>query len=189
MMPWRCWLVAAQDAPARHRNASRHAGLELPTAVGGRPASAGPTLSLRWRRHAGRHRMCWQSCCRCSSGHPPGLGATGRREPRAAPRVARSRVALPAPHETVRQYAAERLVELAEVDHTRRRHALLFRDLAEEGRAHLHGPEQAAWLDGLTRARQPARCFALGRSNRGMPSCGAPRSQSVGVLVSPWSCP
>lgn len=59
--------------------------------------------------------------------------------------------------ETVRQYAAERLVELAEVDHTRRRHALLFRDLAEEGRSYLRGPEQAAWLDRLEREHDNLR--------------------------------
>lgn len=53
--------------------------------------------------------------------------------------------------ETVREYAREQLVMLGEAEDTRRQHATTFRDLAEEARAHLRGPQQATWLDRLER--------------------------------------
>jgi tetratricopeptide (TPR) repeat protein len=59
--------------------------------------------------------------------------------------------------ETVRQYAGERLLEQGEQDAIRGRHAALFRDVAEEGRRRLRGPEQAVWLDRLERDHENMR--------------------------------
>ena len=59
--------------------------------------------------------------------------------------------------ETVRQYAGERLLEQGEQDAIRGRHAALFRDVAEEGRWRLRGPEQAVWLDRLERDHENMR--------------------------------
>jgi predicted ATPase/DNA-binding SARP family transcriptional activator len=50
--------------------------------------------------------------------------------------------------ETVREHALSHL-ESAELDALERRHAEFFLRLAEEARAHLGGPDQAAWLDRL----------------------------------------
>jgi predicted ATPase/DNA-binding CsgD family transcriptional regulator len=48
--------------------------------------------------------------------------------------------------ETVRQYADGRLDDAGEAGRVRRRHAAWFLALAERAEAHLHGPEQVAWL-------------------------------------------
>jgi predicted ATPase/DNA-binding CsgD family transcriptional regulator len=53
--------------------------------------------------------------------------------------------------ETVRQYAAERLLESGETDAVRRRHADAFGALAEEAEAHRLEAGQGAWLDRLQR--------------------------------------
>jgi predicted ATPase len=52
--------------------------------------------------------------------------------------------------ETIREYAAERLDELADAEEVRRAHADYFRRSCEEARPHLRGGErQAFWLDWL----------------------------------------
>jgi tetratricopeptide (TPR) repeat protein len=51
--------------------------------------------------------------------------------------------------ETIREYARERLAERAEVEETRRRHALFFLGLAEEAEPELQGPQQGRGLDRL----------------------------------------
>jgi predicted ATPase/DNA-binding SARP family transcriptional activator len=50
-------------------------------------------------------------------------------------------------HELVRQYAAEKLAaEPEEAETTRARHTAYYLALAEQAKAHLHGPAQAHWL-------------------------------------------
>lgn len=51
--------------------------------------------------------------------------------------------------ETLRQYAAERLVESGEAEGAQRRHRDFFLALAEEAEPELQGPDQAQWLDRL----------------------------------------
>lgn len=51
--------------------------------------------------------------------------------------------------ETIRQYAAQRLVESGEADDVRRRHRDYFVQLAETAEPELTGPAQAEWLDQL----------------------------------------
>jgi predicted ATPase len=53
--------------------------------------------------------------------------------------------------ESIREYALEQAEASGESDAARQRHALYFRDLAERAEPHLHGPEQATWLDRLAR--------------------------------------
>lgn len=49
--------------------------------------------------------------------------------------------------EVIRQYAVEKLEEAGEADAVRRRHAVFFRNFAEEAEPGLDGPEQGFWLD------------------------------------------
>ena len=49
--------------------------------------------------------------------------------------------------EVIRQYAAEKLEEAGEADALRRRHAVFFRDFAEEAEPGLDGPDREFWLD------------------------------------------
>jgi non-specific serine/threonine protein kinase len=51
--------------------------------------------------------------------------------------------------ETIRQYARDRHLESGEAESVRDRHLGYFLDLAEEGDAHLRGPEQMSWLGRL----------------------------------------
>ena len=51
--------------------------------------------------------------------------------------------------ETIREYGLERLEASGEATELRRRHAAYFLALAEEGDAHLRGPQQVAWLTRL----------------------------------------
>jgi len=51
--------------------------------------------------------------------------------------------------ETLRQYAAERLVEVGEDSHFRERHRSWFTGLAEQADAAIGGPGEAGWLDRL----------------------------------------
>jgi tetratricopeptide (TPR) repeat protein len=51
--------------------------------------------------------------------------------------------------ETVREYAEECLVESAEAEATRDRHARFYRDLVEQAAPELRGRDQALWLDRL----------------------------------------
>ena len=51
--------------------------------------------------------------------------------------------------ETIHEYAGEKLQESGEAETIRRAHADYFVALAEEARAHLDGPEQAAWYERL----------------------------------------
>src|SRR4051794_13943719 len=50
---------------------------------------------------------------------------------------------------TIREYALDRLAEMAEPERTPRRHAEHFTALAEEAREHLTGPDSRRWLDRL----------------------------------------
>ncbi len=52
---------------------------------------------------------------------------------------------------TIREYALDRLAEMAEPERTARRHAEHFTALAEEAHDHLTGPESRTWLDRLER--------------------------------------
>jgi predicted ATPase len=49
--------------------------------------------------------------------------------------------------ETIREFAAERLVERGEADEIRRRHATWFTELVERAAPHLTGTDRARWLD------------------------------------------
>ncbi|MDN5698673.1 MAG: hypothetical protein L0G70_11985, partial [Rubrobacter sp.] len=49
--------------------------------------------------------------------------------------------------EVIRQYAARKLEEAQESEELRRRHALFFRDFAEEAEPGLDGPDREFWLD------------------------------------------
>ncbi|MGB3682258.1 MAG: BTAD domain-containing putative transcriptional regulator [Rubrobacteraceae bacterium] len=49
--------------------------------------------------------------------------------------------------EVIRQYAAEKLEEAGETETLRRRHAIFFRDFAEEAEPGLDGPDREFWLD------------------------------------------
>ena len=51
--------------------------------------------------------------------------------------------------ETLRQYGRDRLALRGEADAVRKRHALYFRQLAEDALPHLRGPDEVAWLDRL----------------------------------------
>ncbi|HZS94318.1 MAG TPA: tetratricopeptide repeat protein, partial [Chloroflexota bacterium] len=51
--------------------------------------------------------------------------------------------------ETIREFAAERLLESAEESAIGRRHAAYFTALAEEAKPNLQGPESKAWLERL----------------------------------------
>jgi predicted ATPase len=53
--------------------------------------------------------------------------------------------------ETIRQYASEKLVELAEAADLRERHRAYFLDLAERVAPHLTGRDQKVWFDRLER--------------------------------------
>ena len=59
--------------------------------------------------------------------------------------------------ETLREYAAERLEDHAEVEATRRGHASFYLQLAEEVAPELSGPNQAAWLQRLEQERDNLR--------------------------------
>ncbi len=90
-----------------------------------------------------------------SSAHPPDIPALVEKslvladtgEPEARYRLL----------ETTRQHAWEQLVAAGEADVVRDRHAARFLALAEESRAHLHGPEQGRWLRRLVAAHDNAR--------------------------------
>ncbi len=49
--------------------------------------------------------------------------------------------------EVIRQYASEKSEEAGEVGEMRRRHAVFFRDFAEEAEPGLDGPDRELWLD------------------------------------------
>jgi predicted ATPase/class 3 adenylate cyclase len=51
--------------------------------------------------------------------------------------------------ETLRQYGRDRLALRGETDEVRKRHALYFRQMAEDALPHLRGPEEITWLDRL----------------------------------------
>ena len=53
--------------------------------------------------------------------------------------------------ETIREFAAEMLIDRGEVDDIARRHAAAFLTLAEAASPHLAGADQRGWLDGLER--------------------------------------
>src|SRR5262249_1771122 len=50
---------------------------------------------------------------------------------------------------TIREYALDKLADMAEPEMTPRRHAEHFTALAEEARDHLTGPDSRMWLDRL----------------------------------------
>jgi predicted ATPase/DNA-binding CsgD family transcriptional regulator len=52
-------------------------------------------------------------------------------------------------HETMREYALERLADSGEEEQIRTRHLMFFLKLAEKAELHLDGSEQAAWLNRL----------------------------------------
>ena len=52
-------------------------------------------------------------------------------------------------HELLRQYAQDKLANAGEYDSTIRRHLAYYLQLAEEGEAHVYGPEQSGWYDHL----------------------------------------
>jgi len=59
--------------------------------------------------------------------------------------------------QTVREYGAELLDTRVEAPALRRRHALFYLALAEQGEGGLRGPEQAVWLDRLEREHDNMR--------------------------------
>jgi tetratricopeptide (TPR) repeat protein len=59
--------------------------------------------------------------------------------------------------ETIREHAAEQLLNAGEVDTVRDRHAAFFRSLAETAEPHLEGHEQVAWADLLEQERANLR--------------------------------
>ena len=50
---------------------------------------------------------------------------------------------------TIQEFARERLLEMSEETEIRDRHLSYFRELAEQAKPRLHGPQQLAWLDRL----------------------------------------
>jgi tetratricopeptide (TPR) repeat protein len=56
--------------------------------------------------------------------------------------------------ETVREYAQERLAEVADLDETRRRHLEFYLAFAQTARPQLAGPKQAEWLARLDAERE-----------------------------------
>jgi non-specific serine/threonine protein kinase len=82
--------------------------------------------------------------------------------------------------ETIREYALERLEAAGETEAVRRRHALWFRDLAEQAAPELQGPHLLAWLDRLEREHANLRaavrwCQAQGEVELGLRLAGALR--------------
>jgi predicted ATPase/class 3 adenylate cyclase len=59
--------------------------------------------------------------------------------------------------ESIRDFALERLAENGDIDEYRRRHALVFVDLAEQAEPHLTGTEGGPWLDRLEREHDNMR--------------------------------
>jgi predicted ATPase len=59
--------------------------------------------------------------------------------------------------ETLREFAAEKLAEDSDASRVRVRHVHVYRDLAEEGEAHIRGPRQEAWLAQLAREHDNMR--------------------------------
>jgi predicted ATPase/DNA-binding NarL/FixJ family response regulator/Tfp pilus assembly protein PilF len=72
--------------------------------------------------------------------------------------------------ETIREYALTRSIEEGEADHVRRQHASFFLALAEDAAKHLHGPDQAIWLDRLEQDHHNLRAalrWAIEQGERG----------------------
>ncbi|MGQ0571370.1 MAG: ATP-binding protein [Armatimonadota bacterium] len=70
--------------------------------------------------------------------------------------------------ETVRQYGLEKLVASAEASAVRARHLDWVLAMAEAAEAHLHGPEQAMWLNRLDQEHDNCRAaleWAIGRAD------------------------
>jgi non-specific serine/threonine protein kinase len=87
--------------------------------------------------------------------------------------------------ETIRTYAAERLVESGEVAVLRERHAAYYRDLAEAAEPQLTGPQQAEWLDRLDAEHDNLRA-ALGWC-RETPAAGGIGLRLAGALSRFWA--
>ena len=68
-------------------------------------------------------------------------------------------------HETIRQYAHEKLVEAGEQENIRSQHLKYFLDLSERAELALHGPDQMEWYQRLTDERDNLR-VALEHASR-----------------------
>jgi non-specific serine/threonine protein kinase len=67
--------------------------------------------------------------------------------------------------ETVRQYARDRLMESGEGEPVRHRGADYYRDLAQQARPHLSGPQQRDWLERLEAEHDNLRAALEWRSS------------------------
>jgi len=72
----------------------------------------------------------------------------------------------------VRQYALDKLEERDEAEEARRRHAEIFRGLAEKTETEMRGPEQATWLDRLEADHDNLRGALSWTLERGGPELG-----------------
>ncbi|HYO49039.1 MAG TPA: tetratricopeptide repeat protein [Chloroflexia bacterium] len=69
--------------------------------------------------------------------------------------------------ETIREYALERLVELGEIEHARRRHAEYYASFAEAAGPELSGSEQNLWLGRVAREHDNLRAALRWTLDRG----------------------
>lgn len=60
-------------------------------------------------------------------------------------------------HETIRQYAREKLVEASEAQHTYERHLGYVLELSESSEPALHGPQQMEWVRRINQERENIR--------------------------------
>ena len=72
-------------------------------------------------------------------------------------------------HETIRQYAHEKLIEAGEQENIRSQHLKYFLDLSGLAEPALHGPHQMEWYNRLTDERDNLRVALAHASDRMRP--------------------
>jgi predicted ATPase/class 3 adenylate cyclase len=85
--------------------------------------------------------------------------------------------------ETIREYAAERLAQLADAERVRRRHADFYLRLAEEAEPHLTGAGQGPWLARLEAEHDNFRLSLDSLRHAGL---GGEELRLVGALMRFW---